>query len=167
MPEHSDYASLARWCREAPLDAGTSVVEADYWGFFAANALTSASWFAWFPTRFSLLRYLSDCWPFDYHDAPDALEAEPRNLLAAARYGVAARRYDAGELDEELYLALLSDAHPGVTVYWVGTFGELLDGEASFCREWRAQFRGLDVVDGDYPIKEDEVGEVLQVLAWE
>jgi hypothetical protein len=71
------------------------------------------------------------------------------------------------EEEEDLFLDILSNAHPGVTVEWVGTLGDLFDGEGTFAREWRAEFRALDVLEGDYPLEADELDDALRALAWE
>lgn len=170
MNLRESFRTLVHWCRETPMDAGVSLVEPDYWGFCASRIEgeeTREPWFAWFPTRDAMLRYFADCWPFDYHDEPEALERDSPLLLKAARFGVAVRRYDAGELEEDLFLAILSDAHPGVTVEWVGTLGDLFDGEGTFAREWRADFRGMDVLEGDDPLEPDEMDDALRALAWD
>ena len=159
------YSTLLNWCREAPLDTGTALVEDDYWGFYAANATLETSWFAWFPTRDDLLRFLADCWPFDYHASCQSLDDDPTLVLKAARFGVAVMQYEAGEIDEDLFLALLSEVHPGVTLHWIGTFEEMLYGDVSFAREWRADFRGMDITEGDYPIEGDEYDDALRAMA--
>jgi hypothetical protein len=80
---------------------------------------------------------------------------------------VVVRSYDAGELEEDLFHATVSDAHPGVTVEWTGTLGDLFDGEGTFAREWRADFRRTDVMEGDYPIEADELDDVLTARKWD
>ncbi len=167
MSTHDGFVHLVNWCREAPLDTMTAPVEEDYWGFCAANSQLETTWFAWFPTLDALLRYLSDCWPFDYHAAPETFEGDPAVVLKAARFGVAVRRYAASEIEEDLLLAILSEAHPDVTVQWLGTFGDMLDGDGSFAREWRADFRGLDILDGGCPIEQDELDDMLRAMAWD
>jgi hypothetical protein len=157
------YSILSDWCRGAALDAGTSLVEDHYWGFYAENRAAETSWFAWFATLEDMLRYFADCWPFDYHGSPEDLEG---GMLRAARFGVAVQRFAADEIDEDLFLALLSEAHLEVTVHWLGTLSQLLDGDGSFVREWRATFRGKDITTGGHAIEDDELSEVLQVLAW-
>ncbi len=164
MCVNAGYAILSDWCREAALDAGTALIEDHYWGFYAENRRLESSWFAWFQTRGAMLSYFSDCWPFDYHGDPQELES---GMLTAARYGVAVQRFAAEEIDEDLFLALISEAHPDVTVHWLGTLSDLLDGDGSFAREWRASFRGMDITEGADPIKDEELNEVLLALAWE
>jgi hypothetical protein len=41
----------------------------------------------------------------------------------------------------------------------------MLDGESSFAREWRAAFRSLDVLEGDYPLEADELDDVLRAMS--
>jgi hypothetical protein len=166
MPHTHEFASLMDWCRSAPLETGTSVIAEDYWGFYAENMATGTTWFAWFTTRNAMLLYFRDCWGFNYHVAPEALEEDTSLMLKAARYGVVVARYEAGNIDEDLFLSLLSDVHPDVTVHWIGTLEDMLDGDTAFARAWRADFRGMDLKDGDYPIEDDEMDDVLRAMAW-
>ena len=166
MPNTHDFASLMDWCRSAPLETGTSLVEDDYWGFYADNQALGTAWFAWFRTRAEMLLYFRDCWGFNYHVAPEALEEDPSLVLKAARYGVVVERFQKEEIDEDLFLSLLSDVHPDVTVHWIGAFEDMLDGATPFARAWRADFRGMDITDGDYPIEDDEMDDLLRAMAW-
>ena len=167
MSSTHEFASLMDWCRSAPLETGTSLVEEDFWGFYADNRKLETTWFAWFRTREEMLLYFRDCWGFDYHVSPEALEDDTSQMLKAARYGVGVERFGRDEIEEDLFLALLSDVHPDVTVHWIGTFEDMLDGATAFARAWRADFRGLDIAEGDYTIEDDEMEDVLRAMAWE
>src|SRR5262249_44621007 len=158
--------SLLTWCQGVVKDSRTHPVELEDRGFCFRNADLQETGFYWFDSREQMLAYLSDCWPCDYRADPETVGRDPRLPLKAARYGEYVHRYDAGEMSEEVFLAYLSEAHPAVTVHWIGTLAEMLEGEGAFACQWRADFRGSDDPEDGYPIEPGEVDDCLNAMGW-
>lgn len=166
MPEQIELALLLQWCCETGKDTRTSLVEDTDWGFCARNPARPGYWFVWFDTPEDLFAYFANCWGYDYHQPAHALQNDLTLTLKTTRYGEYVRQYLTEECSEDTFLARLSDAYPHLDLLWIGPLEEILDGDTSFAREWRAEFRALDITEGDYPIEDHEIDHVLQVMEW-